>query len=236
MSTNPLRDLAAVARDIRTVGIGSIPINIERACLIMINQYAYHNTASIQSAIRVAKFARWATCEVYYLVDPNVNEATEALTHFSTSVRKFSFIYFSGNPISQDTIDAKAVIKCSNGTIGPNLIYSTIDQKPGDLKLVICVDGINNPELWDPKDQDLTMEHVAFFAPYPDPEQAHLQQLDLQNETIFINEFWNAIKTAPSSTLKDIYNHIAPELNVFGQKILASTYPPEDYSKTPLVL
>lgn len=236
MSTNPLRDLAACARDIRMVGLGSVPINIERSCLILINQYAYHNTASIQSAIRIAKFAKWATCEVYYLVDPNVNETIDAITHFTTTVRKFSFIYFSGNPISQDTMDGKAVIKCSNGTVGPNLIYSTIDQKPGDLKLVLCIDGINNPDLWNPNEQDLTMEHTAILAPYPDPEQAHLQQLDLQNETIFINEFWNAIKVAPQSTLKDIFTKISRELNVFGQKILAATFPPEDYDKEPLIL
>ena len=236
MSTNPLRDLASAARDIRSIGMRRVPINIERACVIFVNQYAYHSTASILSAIRIAKFAKWANMEVYYMVDPSVSEVEEVLTHFTTMVSKLSFIYFSGNPISQETMDGKAAIKVSNGTIGPNLIFSTIDQKDENLQLILCIDGINRPEAWNPLDQDLETPHTTIIAPYPDPNQAHLQQLDLKNETIFITEFWNAIKGSPSATLKDIRDKVAPELELFGQKLFAQSFPETDVTERSLIL
>ena len=236
MSANPLRDLAAAARDIRQIGMRRVPINIERACVIFVNQYAYHNTASIQSAIKIAKFAHWANCEVYYSIDPNVSEVVEILTHFSTNVTKFTFFYFSGNPISQETIESKAAIKVSNGSVGPNLIYSTLDQKDPELQIVLCIDGINRPRPWNPQEQELTQPHISILAPYPDPEQAHLQQLDLKNDTIFINEFWTAIKTQPAATLDEIVKQISPELNLFGQKVFACSDPDSDKTDRPLIL
>ena len=236
MSSNPLRDLAAAARDIRAIGMRRVPINIERACVIFVNQYAYHNTASIQSAIKIAKFAKWANCEVYYSIDPNVQEVVEILTHFSTMVTNFTFFYFSGNPISQEMIESKAAIKTTNGTVGPNLIYSTLDQKNPELQIVLCIDGINRPGPWNPLEQDLQQPHVTILAPYPDPDQAHLQQLDLKNDTIFINEFWTAIKTQPAATLDTIVRQISPELKLFGQKVYACSSPESDRDDRPLIL
>ena len=236
MSANPLRDLASAARDIRAIGMRRVPINIERACVIFVNQYAYHTTASIQSAIKIAKFAKWANCEVYYMIDPNIQEVGEVLQHFSTMVTKLTFFYFSGNPISQETIEGKACIKVSNGVIGPNYIYEVIDQKDENLNVVLCIDGVNRPGPWNPIEQELQNPHVAFFAPYPDPKQAHLQQLDLKNDTIFINEFWTAIKTQPSATLDTIARQISPELNLFGQNISAVTFPESDLTDKPFIL
>lgn len=234
-SSNPLRDLASLARDIRLIGQPRIPVNIERSCLIFVDKNAFRASAALFSAIRVAKFAKWANCEVYYYTDATVDEAKEAIQHFSANVMELSIIYFAGNPISQDVMDDKSVVRMLNGTIGPDLIYSLIDGKPEDLQLILLLDGINNPDNWNPLKHGLKQPHVTVIAPYPDPRQAHLQQQDLQNETLFIHEFWSAIKSKPDITAADIAKTVQKEIVDYGQKVYVESFPESD-KNYPLVI
>ena len=236
MSFNPERDLKALGRDIRNIGWSRIPINIERACLIIINKDAYHNNASFNSAIRIAKLAKWANCEVYFISDPSVPEFVDSLRHFCTQTLNFLLIYYSGNPISQDTMDDPPVLKVFEGTVGPDLFYSTVNEKRSDLRIAIIMDGINNPTPWDPADQELDEPGVLYMAPYPDPNQAHLQQNDLKNQNLFIQEFYSALKAKPSLTGQALKTSVEKEIIEFGQKVFCSSHPAEYKTDLGLII
>ena len=236
MSFNPLRELQAMSRDIRNIGWARIPINIERACVIFINKDAYHNNAAVNSAIRIAKLMKWANCEIYFIADPSVDEFVKSLDHFCQQTLNFLYIYYAGNPISQDTVDDPPVLQINNGTIGPDLFYSSINSKQSRLKIVISMDGINKPMPWDPAEQDLDEENVFLIAPYPDPNQAHLQQTDLKNQIIFIQELYSNIKAKPMITGQELKTNIEKELIEFGQKVFASSHPVAKLSEVPLVV
>jgi hypothetical protein len=116
------------------------------------------------------KLARWANCEVYFICDPSVPEFVDAICRFSTQTIKFLLFYHAGNVILQDKIDVSSVLSMSGGTVGPSLVYQTIDQKQTNLRLVWAMDGVHNPTAWDPEDHDLDQPGVLFIAPYVDPQ------------------------------------------------------------------
>jgi len=235
MSENPLRELAKLGRDIRMIGQTRLPIHIERSCVIFCNTKAFHSAASLTSCIRMAKFAKWANCEVFYLCDPSVTEFVDALMHFCTQVEKMSMVYIAGNKISHESIDEKASFKASNGTIGPDLVYSQIENKNETLRLVLLMDGINQPEGWDPVANDYEIPNLTIISPYPDPDQTHLQQLDLKNENIFLYSLWTFLKTKPRASLQDILPNVSKEMVDFGQKVFISCTPTANY-KVPILL
>ena len=236
MSSNPLRELAKLGRDLRLLGLGRVPINIERCCVIIVNTRTFPSAASLVSCIRMAKLAKWANCEVYFITDPTVIEVSNVLLHFSTQVLLFSIIYFSGIKISQDTADNKFYFKAHNGLIGSDLIFSQIDKKNDELKLLLLFEGINNPEEFNFKNNEIQLNNLTLMAPYPDVNQTSLQQLDLQNENIFLYEFWVFIKTNPRAKLSDIIPNLEKELNEFGQKLFVDCYPSNNFNNSTILL
>ena len=225
MAFNPQRDLQQISRDIRHIGWSRIPINIERCCLIIINKNAYHNNAAYYSAIKIAKLAKWANCEVYFIDDPLIPEFVDAVKHFTTQTLNFLMIYCAGNPISHDTMDDPALLKYPSGTVGPDLFYSFINEKEENLRIAIVMDGINRPEPWDPELQDLDRTGVLVMAPYPDPAQAHLQQHDLKNQNLFIQALITQIKSKPTITGQELQRAIEKEIVGFGQKVFCGSTP-----------
>jgi hypothetical protein len=236
MSSNPLRDLATLARDIRLIGWSRIPINIQRACVLFLDVNAYQNNAPYLSAIRLAKLARWANCEVYFICEPSVPEFVDAVRHFATQTLSLLIFYYAGNVLTYENLDGKHSIHVNNGVVGPDLIYQTLDQKQTNLRIIWVMDGVIKPELWDPADQDLDQPGIMFIAPYMDAAQAHLQQTDLKNESIFIQEIYTALKATPSLTAEKLVAKIEPELKRFGQKVFCSSHPPEFKTQLALIL
>lgn len=226
-STNPLRDLQSLGRDIRLIGWSQIPINIERACVIFINTYAYPNNASLYQAILMAKLAKWANCEIYYIYEATKKEFVDTLSHFSKNVLQFCLFYYAGNPISQDLVDAKPALKIMNGTIGPDLIYQTLNEKEENNRILFLIDGVNQADPWDPQKQGLEAPGVLFMAPIPDMSKAHLKQLDLENQSIFLSELKTVLKNEPTITADDVKEKVEKGIKDFGTKLFMSAYPPE---------
>jgi hypothetical protein len=195
--------------------------------VLFLNVSAYHTNAPFLSSIRIAKLARWANCEVYFICNPSVPEFVDAVRHFSTQTLKFVLFYYAGNVISQDKIDASSALSVSGGTVGPSLVYQTIDQKQTNLRLVWAMDGVHNPKAWDPADHDLDQPGVLFIAPYADPQQAHLQQVDLKNESIFVQEMYTALRGNSLLTAQQVVTKIEPELIKFGQRVFCNAVPEE---------
>ena len=236
MSYNPLRDLQANSRDIRQIGSARIPINIQRACVIFINTFAYRNNASLFQAITVAKLAKWANCEIYFICEASVSEFTEILTHFSQNVIDLCLFYYAGNPISQDLMDSQSSLKLTGGTIGPDLFYETIDNnKKENNKIIILFDGVNQTDPWDPKKQELQSSNILFMAPTPSPASAHLTQFDLQNQSIFLTELKTALKAEPTISANDAKVKIAKAIQEFGMNVFLSSWP-ENFASKPLIV
>lgn len=236
MSSNPLRDLQGLARDIRKIGWSRIPINIERACLLILDVNAYQTNAPYLAAIRFAKLARWASCEVYFICEPSVSEFVDALHHFSTQTLNLLTIFYAGNPISQEFLDKDPALKCVNGTVGPSLVYQTLNDKQDDLRIIFMMDGVNDPIAWDPEDQELDAPGIMFMAPYPDSKQAHLQQFDLKNESLFLQELYTALKANPRLTGGEVATIVQKEIVEFGQKVFVSSHPIEFMQDLALIL
>ena len=227
MSCNPLRDLQQLARDVRLIGWARIPINIERACMIFLNTNAYGNNASYFSAIRIAKLARWANCEVYFLSNPSVPEFKDALEHFATQTLNFCLFYLAGNPISQDVEVPRPDFILPGGKVGPDVVYEFLNQKQTMLNVVWMMDGCNKPEDWDPKAHNLSEPGVLYLTAYPDERQAHLQQMDLKDESIFIQAVYTALKGKPTMTAAELQRTVDKEIHEFGQKVYCSSDPDE---------
>jgi hypothetical protein len=236
MGSNPLRDLAALARDIRQIGWSRIPINIQRACMIFLDVNAYQSNAPYVSAIRIAKLARWANCEVYFICEPSVPEFVDAVRHFSTQTISLLIFYYAGRVLTYENLDGSTALSVNGGTVGPDLIYQTMDAKPTNLRIVWTMDGVIKPAAWDPAEQDLDQPGVLFIAPYADPAQARVQQNDLKNESIFVQELYTALKSTPAMTARQVVAKIEPELRRFGLKVFCSSQPKEFKSEIPLIL
>ena len=236
MSSNPHRDLASIARDVRLTGLERIPINIERSCMIFVKPNAYHTNASYFSAIRVAKLARWAKCEVYFMTDPTIQEFTNTVHHFATQSLNFCLFYVAGNPITQDVEDPSPVISFPAGTVGPDLVYTMLNEKRSNSRIVWMMDGCQVPEAWDPLEQELDEAGILFIAPFPDDSQAHLEQLDLKGESIFVKEVCSALKAAPKLTAEKVEEEVEPGLVEFGQKVFCASYPEEFKTHVPMIV
>ncbi|KAH0787541.1 Clan CD, family C14, metacaspase-like cysteine peptidase [Histomonas meleagridis] len=213
-----------------------LPINIERVCLVFCNTNAFPSNASLISSIRIAKLGRWVNSEVFFIENPDVREFGDVLCHFSSYTTKELFIYFAGNPISQDYTGDKSILKLRDGSISPDSFYSSINDKPNDLKIIIAFDGTNDPEKWNPENYALTEPGVIFIAPYPDLSKAHLQQFDLKNESIFVYEMYLKLKSDPYTTGQDIQTHLQKILLKFGQKVSCTSHPPELKNSAILVI
>lgn len=195
--------------------------------MIFLRTTAFHTNAAFVSAIRVAKLARWANCEVYFITDPSVEEFVDGVRHFATQTVKFCMFYVAGNEISQDAENPSPAIRLQLGTVGPDLIYQTLNEKRSELRIVWIMDGVNSPYEWDPADQELDELGILFIAPYPDQKQAHLQQLDLKNESIFIQEVYTCLKSEPMMTGDELQKRLQKEIVEFGQKVFCGAYPTE---------
>ena len=236
MSCNPLRDLQQLARDVRMIGWARIPINIERACMIFLNTNAYGNNASYFSAIRIAKLARWANCEVYFISNPSVPEFQDALEHFATQTLNFCLFYLAGNPISQDIEVPMPEYKLPGGNISPESVYEVLNQKQPDVRIVWMMDGCNKPEAWDPKAHHLSEPGVLYITAYPDDRQAHLQQFDLKDESIFIQAVYTALKGKPTIKAAELVRTVDKEIHEFGQKVYCSSDPDEFRTELAMIV
>jgi hypothetical protein len=204
--------------------------------MIFLDVNAYQTNAPFVSAIRLAKLARWANCEVYFICEPSVPEFVDAVRHFSTQTISLLIFYYAGRTLSYENLDGSPSLNVNQGTVGPDLIYQTIDQKPTNLRIIWTMDGVIKPAAWDPAEQDLDQPGVLFIAPYADPAQAKVQQNDLKNESIFVQEVYTALKGTPSMTADKLVAKIEGELRRFGLKVFCSSHPKEFKSEIPLIL
>ncbi|KAK8858176.1 hypothetical protein M9Y10_013277 [Tritrichomonas musculus] len=228
MSTgNALRELASVARDIRKIGWNKLPTGVEHAGLIIANTHTHLNQRSPKQAAKMAKFAKYMELEVYYILDPTVDEFIDVLRHFITEVTEFLFIFCGATKISQELVDDPPLIQLSKGTADPELVFDLLNSKVPASRICLLLDGVNDPSHWDPKKNGVTRDGVLIMAPYPDPSQASLDQFDSRQESLFAVEVNKVFKTDPEMTGRELANLVSSELQPFGMKVFVASYPPE---------
>jgi hypothetical protein len=151
----------------------------------------------------------------------------DAVRRFSTQTIKFLLFYSAGNVISRDKVDASSALSVSRNTVWLSFIYETIDLKQTNLRLTWAMAEVHNPKAGDPADHDLDQPGVLFIAPYADPQQAHLQQVDLKNESVFVQEVYTALRGNSLFTAQQVVTKIDHKLIKFGQRIFCSAVPGE---------
>ena len=228
---NALRELAAVARDIRKLGWDKLPTNLEHAGLIIFNSHAHTNMESPKQAAKMGKFAKYMDLEVYYIIDPTVDEFIDVMRHFLTEVSVFLFVFCGACKISQQTVDDPPRIPLSGGVVEPDLLFDLLDCKIPESRVCFLLDGVNNPDQWDPKKNGVNRDGVLFMAPYPDPRQAICQQFDSQQESLFALEVNKIFKTDPEMTGSTLAKLVTQELQPFGMRVYVASTPPEFATK-----
>lgn len=224
---NALRELASVGRDIRKIGWNKLPTNVEHAGLVICNTHAHLNQRAPKQAAKMAKFAKYMELEVYYLLDPTVDEFIDVMRHFVTEVSDFLFIFLGATKISQLLVDESPDIKLEGGSADPELIFDLLNSKVPSSRICFLLDGVNNPSNWDPKKNGVTRDGVLVMAPYPDPSQASTEQFDSRQESLFAIEINKVFKTDPEMTGKELASLVSTELKPFGMRVYVASYPPE---------
>ncbi|OHS99237.1 hypothetical protein TRFO_08484 [Tritrichomonas foetus] len=224
---NALRELASVAHDIRKVGWNKLPTGIEHAGLIICNTRAHINQQSPKQAAKMGKFAKYMELEVYYIIDPTVDEYIDVLRHFLTEVSEFLFVFNSTTKIGQDLVDEPPKIPLKGGFADPELVFDLLNCKVPESRVCFLMDGINDPAQWDPKKNGVTRDGVLVMAPYPDPRQASVEQFDSQQESLFAIEVNKIFKTDPEMTGKALATQVATELQPFGMRVFVASCPPQ---------
>lgn len=221
------RELAAISRDVRKVGWNKLPTGLERAGLIIVNTKSHLNQQAAKSALKMGKLAKYMECDLYYLIDPTVDEFIDLIRHFITDVSDYLFISMISTKLHHDLVDEPAEFKVKGGSIDPELLFDLLNCKVPESRVCFVLDGVNNPKDWDPAKNGVDRDGVLFMAPYPDPAQASLDQFDSTQESLFGLELAKIIKCDPVIKGKDLANAIAKELQPFGMKVHIASYPPE---------
>jgi hypothetical protein len=176
MAATAFNDLAAIGRDIRKVGWNKLPTNVERAGLVIVNTRSHLNQRPSRQALKMGKLAKYMETDLYYLLDPTVDEFIDLLRHFVTEVTEFLFIFTGAVKIGQELVDQPALIPVKGGSVDPDLLFDLLNSKLEDSRIIFALDGVNRPDDWTPSEHGVDRPGVTFVAPYPDPAQASLTQ------------------------------------------------------------
>jgi hypothetical protein len=225
MATSAFRDLAAIARDIRLIGWKKLPTRLERASIVIVNTKAHLNQQPAKTALRMGKTGKYADSEVFYLVDPTVDEFIDTVRHFVTEVSEFLFIFACATKISQRLVDEKSEIKLKNGSVEPALLFDLLNSKQRNSRVCFVSDGVHRTEDWIPEKYGVDRDGIMFVAPYPDPAQARLEQFDSQQEGVFAMELDKVLKSDPEINAKKLAEKVTAELKAFGMKMFVASYP-----------
>jgi hypothetical protein len=227
MAATAFNELAAISRDIRKVGWNKLPTHVERAGLIIVNTRSHTNQKPSRQALRMGKLAKYMETELYYLLDPTVDEFIDLLRHFVTEVTEFLFIFTGAVKIGQDLIDQPSLIPLKGGSVDPDLLYDLLNSKLEESRIIFALDGVNRTEDWIPSEHGVDRPGVMFVAPYPDPAQASLIQFDSSQDSLFALEIAKILKSDPEMTGQTLTAKVTKELQAFGMRLFLVSYPPE---------
>jgi hypothetical protein len=163
--------------------------------------------------------------EVYYILDPTVDEFIDLLRHFVTETSEFLFIFACATRIGQSLVDNPPEIKVKGGSVDPALLFELLNCKQTDSRIVFASDGVNNTKDWDPANNGVDRPGVSFVAPYPDPQQSSLSQFDSKQESLFALELAKIIKCNPQINGKDLVVAVNKELLPFGMRLFLAAFP-----------
>jgi hypothetical protein len=225
MATSAFRDLAAIARDVRNIGWNKLPTNLERASIVIVNTKAHLNQQPSKTALRFGKLGKYADSEVFYLIDPTVDEFIDVIRHFITEVTEFLFLFLCATKISHRLVDDRPEIKLKNGSVDPDLLFDLLNCKQQGSRVCCISDGVNRTQDWVPEKYGVDRPGIMFVAPYPDPGQAKLDQFDSQQESVFALEIDKVLKSDPEINAKNLAKKVDVELKPFGQKVFVASYP-----------
>jgi hypothetical protein len=173
----------------------------------------------------MGKLAKYMETDLYYLLDPTVDEFIDLLRHFVTEVTEFLFIFTGAVKIGQDLVDQPALIPVKGGSIDPDLLFDLLNSKLEESRIIFALDGVNRPQDWIPGEHGVDRPGVMFVAPYPDPAQASLTQFDSSQESLFALELTKILKSDPEMTGATLVSKVSKELEVFGMKLFVASYP-----------
>jgi hypothetical protein len=184
----------------------------------------------------MGKLAKYMETDLYYLLDPTVDEFIDLLRHFVTDVSEFLFIFTGAVRISQDFIDNASEIKLNGGSVDPGLLFDLLNGKQENSRIVFALDGVNRTKDWEAIANGVDRPGITFIAPYPDPAQASLDQFDSTQESLFALELSKIVKGDPEITGKALVTAMNKELLPFGMKLYLVSYPASMASELSFVI
>jgi hypothetical protein len=192
---------------------------------VVVNTKAHLNQQPGKTALRMGKFGKYMDSEVFYLIDPTVDEFIDLIRHFVTEVTEFLFVFVCATKISHRLVDEPPEIKLKNGSVDPDLLFDLLNCKQQSSRVCCISDGVNRIADWIPEEHGVDRPGITFVAPYPDPAQARLDQFDSQQESVFALEIDKVLKSDPEINAKKLAAKVDVELKPFGQKMFVASYP-----------
>ena len=227
MAANPLREIASIGHDIQKIKWDKLPTDLERIGVLFINTRAHLNEQSVKSCVKIAKLMKYMELEIYFIINPTVDDFVDIMRRFVTQVTDYLFCFYIGTKIQQALVDSPAVLKMKGGDVDPELLFDLLNSKKEESKVAFVTDGFNDPSKWDPSKNGVTRSGVIVLAPYPDPAQSKTEQFDTSMESFFALELNKTIKSNPEITGAELAQSLSTDLNIVGTKVYCASCPPE---------
>ena len=222
--TSAMRELAAISHDIRKLGWKKLPRNIQRAAVIFSHGKSHLNLESSKTCLRFGKIAKYMLCEVFYILDANVDEFIDVMRHFVTETTEILLCFTVANKVDANSSSQPPAIPFVGSSVDPELLFDVANSKKVSSKMFFFMDGINKPEDWDPKKNGCTKSNVYVIAPYAASPDAI--QFDSQQESFFGSQFHKVIKSIPDAPLTEVAKVLDEQVEPFALKTFVASYPP----------
>lgn len=222
--TSTMNELLAISHDIRKLGWKKLPRNVERAAVIFSRGKSHRNLEGAKECLKFGKLAKYMLCEVFFIIDPTVDEFIDVMRHFVTETKEILLCFTASNTLNAKSSAAAPMIPFVGDNVDPELLFDMLNSKKPENKIFFIMDGINKPDDWDPKKNGSKRDGVYVCAPYA--ASADAIQFDSEQESFFATQLYKVVKAFPDSALSEIVGVLSEQIEPFGLKPFVASYPP----------
>lgn len=215
-----IEKLDSYAKNLENLNLDEFTEEIERACLIVVNnsiaKYAQYNAALIEDAIKIAEFCKEINYEIFYLVNPPQKQFLKwvDLIFKLTKDHLFFFYAIHGTVLKKE---GDSFCIADGNVLDAVILEHLIEHKNQESKVTFLTQSLSSDPFFDLEDIIDIPQHVLSFSLTTDLLSTHVADEDVQKGVDFTSKFCKAVLHKPSITpreLKEELNTVLSELSV----------------------
>lgn len=242
MSSDPVRRLKELGRDVSSVAISRLPTNLTKACFICVNSYTSYRlslgTGPINDAVSFAKCMKNFEYEVFFLHNPHSRNFLKYLDAFFKNTSVELVVYYVGHGTSvkdvsgDETDGTDEAFVFDDGTISDDtLIDHLIDCKHPDSKLILVTDACHSGTIWDIQGGNVKGRQlppgIMSVSAANDKQTAKQTVINKQDQGIFTYNLTKILKSSPELSPNELATKMKSALRKYGQTFTVGTTSPE---------